>query len=242
MNRKREAVFMAIGVFAGLMLAGPAAQAAESLAARPSSQTFYVDGKQVQFEAYSIHGNNFVKLRDIGQAVDFGVSYDGTTNSVHIDPDAPYQEEVDQPDQTSPAPSTGLTEENVQAALWGLMEQYPNGAPYGAPYIPNDPLNRPFSNCDACAGWAMLCSDAVFGDLPWRHTVNPRWEDIRIGDLIDWRTDSSGHVVVVMEKTDDYIMVTESGSNDKVRWGGQYYRNWLEKQLGYICYTRYPEN
>ena len=241
MNRKREAVFMGIGILAGLVLSGPAAQAAEAQAAKPSSQTFYVDGKQVQFEAYNIHGNNFVQLRDVGQAVDFGVSYDGATNSVHIDPDAHYQEEVDQPDQTPPSPSDGLTEESVQTALWGLMEKYPNGTLYGAPYIPNDPFSRPFSNCDACAGWAMLCSDAAFGDLPWSHTANPRWEDIRVGDLIDWRTGSSGHVVVVLEKTDDYILVTESGTNNKARWGGQYFRTWLEEQPGYTLYTRYPQ-
>ena len=53
------------------------------------------------------------------------MSYDSADNSVHIDPDAHYQEEVDQPDQTPPSPSDGLTEENVQATLWGLMEKYP---------------------------------------------------------------------------------------------------------------------
>ena len=55
-------------------------------------------------EAYSIHGNNFVKLRDIGQAVDFGVEYDPATNSVHIDPNSSYQEEVKQGEQTPGLP------------------------------------------------------------------------------------------------------------------------------------------
>ncbi len=35
--------------------------------------------------AYNIGGNNYVKLRDISRAVDFGVTYDATTNSVYID-------------------------------------------------------------------------------------------------------------------------------------------------------------
>lgn len=240
MNRKREAVFMAIGVFAGLALAGPAAQAAEALTARPSSQTFYVDGKQVRFEAYNIHGNNFVQLRDIGRAVDFGVSYDSADNSVHIDPDAHYQEEVDQPDQTPPSPSDGLTEENVQATLWGLMEKYPNGTPYGAPYRSDSggPYGMASSNC---AGWATLCSDAAFGDLPWQRIKAPSWGDIRIGDLIRYDNSAGGHVVVVLEKTDGYILVTESGTNNKARWGGQYFRTWLEEQPGYTLYTRYPQ-
>ena len=73
--------------------------------ASPTTQTFYVDGRQVQFEAYEIHGNNFVKLRDIGRIVDFGVTYDGATNTVHIAPDSPYIEEVTPPAPATPAPS-----------------------------------------------------------------------------------------------------------------------------------------
>lgn len=88
------------------------ASAAASLTAIPSRQTFYVNGQKVEFEAYSIHGNNFVKVRDIGKAVDFGVTYDGATNSVHIDPNTHYQEETPQPTPTptpTPAPSGKYT-------------------------------------------------------------------------------------------------------------------------------------
>lgn len=46
---------MALGM--ALLSWGSAAGPAE-LTAAPSSQTFYVDGKQVRFEAYNIHGNN----------------------------------------------------------------------------------------------------------------------------------------------------------------------------------------
>ena len=107
MSRKREAVFMGIGILTGLALCGPAAQAAEAvLTAAPTSQTFYVDGQWVQFEAYEIHGNNFVKLRDIGKAVGFGVTYDGATNTVHIAPDSPYIEEVTTPAPPTPVPLT----------------------------------------------------------------------------------------------------------------------------------------
>ena len=106
MSRTREAVFMGIGILAGLALSGPAAQAATvALTASPTTQTFYVDGRQVQFEAYVIHGNNFVKLRDIGKAVNFGVEYDAATNTVHIAPGSPYTEEVTTPAQTTPSPS-----------------------------------------------------------------------------------------------------------------------------------------
>ena len=235
MSRKREAVFMGIGILTGLALCGPAAQAVDYLQAKPSSQAIYVDGQKVEMEAYFIHGNNFVKLRDIGKAVDFGVAYDAATNSVRIDPNAHYQEEV-----PTPVPSTGITEESVKAALWGLLDQYPVGTYYGAYYrsTSNGPYGMTPTNC---AGWATLCSDAAFGDLPWRKIDNPRWEDIRPGDLVRYDNTYGGHVVVVLDRTDEYILTTESGTNNKARWGGQYFKWWLEEQPGYRLFTRYPQ-
>ncbi len=235
MSRKREAVFMGIGILTGLALCGPAAQAVDYLQAKPSSQAIYVDGQKVEMEAYFIHGNNFVKLRDIGKAVDFGVAYDAATNSVRIDPNAHYQEEV-----PTPAPSTGITEESVKAALAELRTEYPTGTLYGAFFrsYSNGPYGMAPTNC---AGWATLCSDAVFGDLPWRRIENPRWEQLRPGDLIEYDNAYGGHVIVVLDKTDEYIKVTESGINNKARWGGQYFKWWLEEQPGYASYTRYPQ-
>ena len=242
MKKMRELFFMGIGILTGFALCGPAAQAADYLKATLSSQPIYVNGQRVQMEAYSIHGNNFVKLRDIGQAVDFGVTYDSATNSVRIDPNSSYQEEVKQVAQTPASPSaTTLTEENVRSTIWALRNTYPHGAPYPAPYVPNNPFDRPFSNCDACAGWAMLCSDAAFGNLPYRQISNPGWNQIRAGDLLDWRSGTSGHVVVVLEKTDEYIKVTESSTGNKALWGGQYFKWWLEGQSGYRLFTRYPQ-
>ena len=230
-SRKREAIFMGIGILTGIALCGSAARAATAvLTADPTSQTFYVNGQKVEFEAYSIHDNNFVKLRDIAQAVDFGVTYNAATNSVHIDPDAPYQEE------TMPT----LTEASVQATIWALRDIYPAGTVYGEFY--RSYSNGPYGMAPThCAGWATLCSDAAFGNLPWRRVNNPRWEDIRPGDLIRYDNASGGHVVVVLDKTDEYILVTESGTNNKARWGGQYFRWWLEEQPGYACFTRYPQ-
>ena len=238
-SRKREAIFMGIGILIGLALSGPAAKAADYLTASPTTQTFYVGGRQVQFEAYQIHGNNFVKLRDIGKAVDFGVTYDATTNSVYIDPSSPYIEEVAAPLQAQTSPSV-ITEETARSAILVLKETYPHGAVYPAPYCTKS-LHRPYTNCDHCAGWAMLCSDAAFGDLPWRREDNPRWEDIRVGDVIDYRNEQSGHAIVVIEKTGEYVKVTESGMNNHALWGGQYPLWWLEQQPGYCLNTRYPE-
>ena len=56
-----------------------------------------------------------------------------------------------------------------------------------------------------------------------------------------YNNNSGGHVVVALEKTDEYITFTDSGTTQKVYWGGLYLRSWLEKQPGYSLYTRYPE-
>ena len=89
MSRTREAVFMGIGILTGLALCGPAAQAADTFTAALSNQPIYVDGQRVSMAAFSIGGNNYVRLRDIGQAVDFAVDYDPATNSVYITSDRP---------------------------------------------------------------------------------------------------------------------------------------------------------
>ena len=46
---------------------------------------------------------------------------------------------------------------------------------------------------------------------------------------------------MVMDKTDEYVLTTESGLNNKARWGGMYFQWWLEQQPGYASYTRYPK-
>ena len=50
--------------------------------------------------------------------------------------------------------------------------------------------------------------------------------------MIRYDNASGGHVIVVLDKTDEYVVVTESGTNNKARWGGQ---------PGYAIFTRYPQ-
>lgn len=233
MRRVREAVFLGIGVLAGLALSGPAAQAVDYLQARPSNQTVYVDGQKVEMEAYFIHDNNFVMLRDIGEAVGFNVYWDG--RSVQVESDKPYTGVA--PDSTQPP--AALTEESVRATILALRDIYPRGTNYGAPY--HSTSNGPYGEYNSdCAGWAIMCSDTAFGNLPWKRVENPQWEDIRPGDLVEYDNAYGGHVVVVLNRTTEYISVTESGTDNETRWGGQYFRWWLEEQPGYTLYTRYP--
>lgn len=96
---KRGLTFL-MGMLMGAALFGGGTAYAAGLMAEPSTQTFYVDGQQVYLQAYAIGGNNYVKLRDVGQAVNFNVTYDGATNSVQIATNEPYSE--DAPAATAP--------------------------------------------------------------------------------------------------------------------------------------------
>ena len=115
MNRRKEIALVTAGILTGIAVSGPAAQAATGLMANPSNQRFYLDDQRISLTAYEINGSNYVKLRDIGQAVDFGVTYDAATNTVHISPDKPYETEVTTPASATPSYQTFLSALNKNA-------------------------------------------------------------------------------------------------------------------------------
>ena len=233
--KKGTAITFAVGVFAGMALCGPAAQAADGLTAALSNQPIYVDGQRVSMTAYSMGGNNYVKLRDVGEAVGFNVYWDG--GAVQIESGQPYTGIAPAAQTTAPTQQPP-TEEAVQATLLSLREQYPNNTSWPSPYRSSS--GGPYHSGMNCAGWATLCSDAAFGNLPWRRIDNPSWDQIRPGDLVEYDSDLGGHVIVVVNKTDDALFLTDSGPTQRAYWGGKYFRWWLEEQPGLILYTRYP--
>ena len=91
-NGRKEVALVASGVLLGAAVAGPAASAA--LTAQQSTQKIMVDGEPVQIEAYSINGSNYCKLRDVGKAVGFHVSYDPLTNTVLISAKSESKEDI----------------------------------------------------------------------------------------------------------------------------------------------------
>lgn len=81
-------------------LTGIADTAVTGATAKPTDQRITADGKEVSMTAYKIKGNNYVKLRDIGKIINFGVSFNMATKAVSIDPNGTYVKEV------KPTPST----------------------------------------------------------------------------------------------------------------------------------------
>lgn len=83
MKTTKSVALLMTGAVLGVSLASPAANAAaEFVQAQRTSHPIYVDGKQVQLETYAINGSNYVKLRDIGQAVGFEVYWDGSAAQI----------------------------------------------------------------------------------------------------------------------------------------------------------------
>ena len=62
-------------------------------AAELTGASVYLDRQRLDLTAYNIANNNYFKLRDLGAALDFGVTWDNGTRTVAIDTDAPYAAE-----------------------------------------------------------------------------------------------------------------------------------------------------
>ena len=87
--KKRFISFLSGMVVGAVMFGGSVAYASGILADLSNNQIF-VDGTPTPMEAYVINGHNYVKLRDIGQAVDFNVFLDDTAKCVQVESDKPY--------------------------------------------------------------------------------------------------------------------------------------------------------
>jgi hypothetical protein len=61
--------------------------------ATPSTSKIYIDGKEASLTAYLIGGNNYFKLRDVGEAFDFGTDWDGANKTIAIDTSKGYTAE-----------------------------------------------------------------------------------------------------------------------------------------------------
>ena len=81
---KRNITAMVTGMVIGAALLS---EVEAGIVAEPTWQKIYVDGQQVSMTAYNIAGQNYVRLRDIGQQVGFNVYWQ---DGVQIDTDAPY--------------------------------------------------------------------------------------------------------------------------------------------------------
>ena len=190
-----------------------------------------VDGAVTALDAILLqddagNGYTYYKLRDLGAALNFTVDWT-SEEGITIQTPTPAV-----PTLPNGAP---MTDENIREILYGLKTDYPEGMRWT-----NDNSYKSTAlriTGYGCAGFALICSDAVFGDLPISATHSD-FDAIRVGDMV--RVNNDTHSVVVLEKRTDSIIVTEGNYNSSIHWDRELSRSSLEKGNFYVQ-TRYPQ-
>ena len=62
----------------------------QQMQAQLTTSVVHIDGVKVDLTAYNIDGNNYFKLRDLAQALDFAVEWNGAENRIYVVTDSPY--------------------------------------------------------------------------------------------------------------------------------------------------------
>jgi len=97
----KSKVSFILGFVLGAFIFGGAAALAAGVIANPTTSKVFVNGAEIRAEAYNINGSNYFKLRDIGQAMDFAVTWDGANDRILIDSRLPYGFDVPLPDRNA---------------------------------------------------------------------------------------------------------------------------------------------
>ena len=97
----------------------------DSKDAQVSTHTIYLDNVQMSYDVYAIDGNNYFKLRDIAEDLDFNVTWDGENRRVLIDTGAAYVPEGETPAEPEQPEEETPVEEPEQPT--GSLEGDTNG-------------------------------------------------------------------------------------------------------------------
>lgn len=63
----------------------------KALSVVPNRSKIYINGKPKELVAYTINNNNYFKLRDLAQELNFAVGWDGSSNAITIETDKDYR-------------------------------------------------------------------------------------------------------------------------------------------------------
>lgn len=129
-----------------------------------------------------------------------------------------------------------ITDDNIREILYGLQSDYPEGMRWtNANFYQSTVLRWGGYGCE---GFALICSDAVFGSLPIssRHS---NFDAVKVGDML--RINNDTHTVVVLEKRQNSVIVAEGNYNSSIHWGREITRQSLESG-NFTVRSRYPAN
>lgn len=114
------------GLVVGALVFGGTSAYAAGILAEYSTNHIFVDGQEVRIEAYAIHDNNYMKLRDIGKAVGFNVYWNAEDGSVQIETDKPYTGEApvkDEAADSAPQPETTASAGDADAMKQDIVDR-----------------------------------------------------------------------------------------------------------------------
>ena len=156
----------------------------------------------------------------------------GQVNGTPETPEVPNQPETPTASGTL-ADGSAITDDNIRRLINGLRDDYPEGMPWT-----NDNFYQSVVGMAGygCAGFAMLCSDAAFGELPLVSSYFD-FDSIRVGDML--RINHNTHSVIVLEKKESSVIVAEGNYNSSIHWDREISRQSLEKGE-FFGMTRYP--
>ncbi len=138
------------------------------------------------------------------------------------------------PDQPLLANGTAITDDNIRAIIYGLQKDYPEGMPWTNDNVYTSEAVRVIGH--GCEGFALICSDAVFGGYPVSRTHSD-FDSVKVGDLL--RINHNTHTVIVLEKRADSVIVAEGNYNSSIHWGREIGRQAL-LDGEFVVRTRYP--
>ena len=127
-NVRKNVSMMLTGMVIGAALTGGSIAVAAGITAEPTWQPIFVDGQQVEMEAYNIAGHNYVKLRDMGKQVSFNVYWDAVNGCVQVESGKPYTGEAPakaEPDKsvTQPEPTAPANDADVDAMKQDIIDR-----------------------------------------------------------------------------------------------------------------------
>ena len=127
-NVRKNVSMMLTGMVIGAALTGGSIAAAAGITAEPTWQPIFVDGQQVEMQAYNIAGHNYVQLRDMGKQVGFNVYWDAVNGCVQVESGKPYtgeapaKAEPDKPD-SQPEPTAPANDADVDAMKQDIVDR-----------------------------------------------------------------------------------------------------------------------
>jgi len=181
-------------------------------------------------------GKTKIKVKNAGN------TYKCTVIVMGEEPDIEEPENPDINDPKGPE-DTGLPKDDqaIYEAIIALKDEYPEGTPWTNSnlYVWNSSVASGLGYSQftggGCQGFAMMASDAAFGEIPvYKFTdIN----SVRVGDIL--RVDNDNHSVIVLKIEGDVFTIAEGNFNSSVHWGRMINRY----DCGFVYgYTRYPKD